>query len=159
MPPTGQRPQTHGLFDQQPTHAPSQVHVLSYRHIYSQLSAATAFFFQIDSLQGSRLLVSPPLSHTHTNITNQTEATLSHTQHSSSSCDRPTMSDSTTKLAEKQCYPDTKALRTAAAVGEFFAHDSRSFTASKNSGGKQKTCFCSGKEGGCEAPGPVLYCR
>ena len=41
------------------------------------------------------------------------------------------MSDSTTKLAEKQCYPDEKALRTA--VGEFFAHDSRSFTASKNS--------------------------
>ena len=66
------------------------------------------------------------------------------------------MSDSTTNLAEKQCYPDTKkALRTA--VGEFFAHDSRSFTASKNSEGKQKTYFCSGKEGGYEALLDYLY--
>ena len=31
MPPTRKWPQTHGLFDQQPTHAPSPVHVLSYR--------------------------------------------------------------------------------------------------------------------------------
>ena len=89
----------------------------------SQLSKTTAFFQIVDSLQGSRLLVSLPLSLTHTQPANQTDATLSHTQHSS--CDRPTMSDSTIKLAEKQCYPDTKALRTA--VGEFFAHDSRSF--------------------------------
>ena len=89
----------------------------------SQLSKTTAFFQIVDSLQGSRLLVSLPLSLTHTQPANQTDATLSHTQHSS--CDRPTMSDSTIKLAEKQCYPDTKALRTA--VGEFFAHDSCSF--------------------------------
>ena len=48
-----------------------------------------------------------------------------------------------------------KALRTA--VGEFFAHDSRSFTASNNNGGNQKTYFCSGKEGGCEALQDYLY--
>ena len=58
-----------------------------------QLSTATAFF-QIDSLQGSRLLVSLPLSLTHN------QPNRSHTQHSS--CDRTTMSDSTTKLATKK---------------------------------------------------------
>ena len=118
----------------------------------SQLSTTMAFF-QIDSIQGSRLLVPLLLSLSHTQPTNR-----SHTQprtRDHRSCDRPTMSDRTTKLTEKQCYPDTKALRTA--VGEFFAHDSRSFTASKNSRGKQKTYFRSGKEGGCEALLDYLY--
>ena len=127
----------------------------------SQLSTATAFYRHVLSYRrrrpSSRLTLfkahaclSPPsLSLSHT--TNQTEATLS----TAVCCDRPIMSDSTTKLAEKQCYPDTEALRTT--VGEFFAHDSRSFTASKNSEGKQKTYFCSGKEGGCEALQDYLY--
>ena len=115
----------------------------------SQLSTATAFF-QIDSLQGSHLLVSlsPSLSHTQPTKQKPHSATLGHTQHSS--CDRPTINNSTTKLAEKQCYPNTKDLGTV--VGEFFAHDSRSFTASKKNGGNQKTYFCSGKEeAGCDA--------
>ena len=59
------------------------------------------------------------------------------------------MSDATTLLSQR-CYPDTcKSLREA--VGVFFAHEQRSFVASKNSGGRQKVYFCSGKEGGCPA--------
>ena len=59
------------------------------------------------------------------------------------------MSDATTLLSQR-CYPDTcKSLREA--VGVFFAHEQRSFVASKNSGGRQKVYFRSGKEGGCPA--------
>ena len=121
-------PDSHAPYAIMATNTPS-AHTRAIPGSCSQLSTATAFF-QIDSLQGSRLLVSIPLSLTHTQPTKQKP-------HSAQqfSCDRPTMSDSTTKLAENQCYPDTKALRTA--LGEFFAHDSRSFTASKSIGGKQ----------------------
>ena len=63
----------------------------------SQLSTTMAFF-QIDSIQGSRLLVPLLLSLSHTQPTNR-----SHTQprtRDHRSCDRPTMSDRTTKLTE-----------------------------------------------------------
>ena len=112
--------------------------------------------------------LSPSLSHTHTQPTKQKphSATLS----TAVVTDRPwaTAPPNSQRTGvcsvglgvvwfffKKLCYPETKALRTA--VGEFFAYDSRSFTASKNSGGKQKTYFCSGKEGGCEALLDYLY--
>ena len=67
------------------------------------------------------------------------------------------MIDSISLLAKKQCFPTTKSLRKA--VGVFFARHQRLFVvkkqrrrlfvASKNSGGKQKVYFGSGKEEGC----------
>ncbi|CAM9801352.1 unnamed protein product, partial [Ectocarpus fasciculatus] len=47
------------------------------------------------------------------------------------------------------CYQSTADLKQA--VGQWYASDGRSFVASKNSGGKQKTYFCSGRTGGCKS--------